>query len=197
MQCTLFADGFPVFPTVCPPICSQWKPSTSLNPNSLCVFTHVHVCCCGSALCKSLSTLASLTIVSGTCPTATVISSNWCWQKRNVWLHLLFIFQWCLWVYVRTKGGEGLRLDNLASHNTLFIYFFHRMWEIRSIFTAKKPFWGFVPIKVKELKRNSNNLSALGWFFLLAGCFSNTGGIVSCNGALASGSGCSSQLLDM
>lgn len=76
MQCRLFADGSPVFPTVCPPISSQWKPSTSLNPNSLCVFTHTDVCCCASALCKSLSTLASLTIVSKTCPAATVISSH-------------------------------------------------------------------------------------------------------------------------
>lgn len=75
MQRTLFADGFPVFPTVCPPISSQWKPSTSLNPNSPCVFTHVRICCGGSALCKSRSTLASLTIVSRTCPP--VISSHW------------------------------------------------------------------------------------------------------------------------
>lgn len=131
MQCTLFADGFPVFPTVCPPISFQWKPSTSLNPNSLCVFTHTRVCCCGSVHCKSPSTLGSLTIVS----------HCYCDQFPLM----------------------------LAQPN---------IWQ------------GSVPVKMKELKRNSNNLSALGWFFLLAGCFSHTGGIVSCNGALASGSGC-------
>lgn len=45
-------NSFPVVssPTVCPPtlISSQRKPSTSLNPKSLCVFMHACVCYCGS-----------------------------------------------------------------------------------------------------------------------------------------------------
>lgn len=41
---------FPVVPTACPPtlISIQWKPSTSLNPISLCVFMCFCVCYCGS-----------------------------------------------------------------------------------------------------------------------------------------------------
>ena len=43
-------NSSPVVPTVCPStlISSQWKPSTSLNPKSLCVFISACVCYCGS-----------------------------------------------------------------------------------------------------------------------------------------------------
>lgn len=149
MQCTLFADGFPVFPTVCPPISFQWKPSTSLNPNSLCVFTYTRVCCCGSVHCKSPSTLGSLTIVSHCyCDQFPLMLA-----KPNIWQSCVNFSVGFMGLYLTQRSRGAFRLDNLATHNSFNIYFFWHKVTDQKYSQSQEAILRFCPCKNERVEK--------------------------------------------